>query len=107
MSNDGGRADEPTSYELRPPAPQAPPGAGGPPAPPPPAHIPAPTVPAPTVPATAPDGAAHRGVGGRPGKSPSDPYCHVRVRMPAKGQAVKDGATIFTEVAGGLKIHDS
>lgn len=78
MSNDGGRANEPTSYELRPP--QAPPGAGGPPAPPPPAHIPAPSspapsspasgipapgTPAPTVPATAPDGAAHRVVGGR------------------------------------------
>ncbi|MEU0161321.1 serine/threonine-protein kinase [Streptomyces sp. NPDC006261] len=42
-----------------------------------------------------------------PGRSPSDPYWHVRVRMPAKGQAVKDGATIFTEVTGRLKIHDS
>ncbi|MFZ4263918.1 serine/threonine-protein kinase [Streptomyces arboris] len=70
MSNDGGRANEPTSYELRPPAPQAPPGADAPPAAPPPAHIPAPSspapgTPAPTVPATAPDGAANRVVGGR------------------------------------------
>lgn len=42
-----------------------------------------------------------------PGGKPSDPYWHVRVRTPAKGQAVKDGATIFTEVTGGLNIHDS
>ncbi|MFD3414693.1 hypothetical protein [Streptomyces cyaneofuscatus] len=42
-----------------------------------------------------------------PGGKPSDPYWHVRVRMPAEGQAVKDGATISTEVTGGLKIHDS
>ncbi|WP_251073633.1 hypothetical protein [Streptomyces sp. ISL-111] len=41
-----------------------------------------------------------------PGEKPSDPYRHVRVRTPAKGQAVKDGATIFTEVTG-VKIHDS
>lgn len=42
-----------------------------------------------------------------PGEKKSDPYWHVRVRMPAKGQAAKDGDAIFTEVTAGLKIHDS
>ncbi|MYR95825.1 MULTISPECIES: serine/threonine-protein kinase [unclassified Streptomyces] len=69
MSHDGGRANEPTSYELQPP--RTPPPADGPPAPPPPADAPSPPstppapIPAPTVPATAPDGAANRVVGGR------------------------------------------
>ncbi len=40
-----------------------------------------------------------------PGEKESDPYWHVRVRMPAKGQAAKDGDAIFTEVTEGLKIH--
>lgn len=42
-----------------------------------------------------------------PGEKESDPYWHVRVRMPAKGQAAKDGDAIFTEVTEGLKIHAS
>ncbi|MFJ6610679.1 serine/threonine-protein kinase [Streptomyces sp. NPDC091289] len=42
-----------------------------------------------------------------PGEKKSDPYWHVRVRMPAKGQAAKDGDAIFTEVTEGLKIHAS
>ncbi|MFH8881535.1 serine/threonine-protein kinase [Streptomyces californicus] len=42
-----------------------------------------------------------------PGEKKSDPYWHVRVRMPAKGQAAKDGDAIFAEVVEGLKIHGS
>ncbi|MFJ2022996.1 serine/threonine-protein kinase [Streptomyces sp. NPDC087897] len=42
-----------------------------------------------------------------PGEKKSDPYWHVRVRMPAKGQAAKDGDAIFDEVVEGLKIHGS
>ncbi|WP_097869761.1 serine/threonine-protein kinase [Streptomyces sp. rh34] len=42
-----------------------------------------------------------------PGKKTDDPYWHVRVRMPAKGEAAKDGDAIFTEVTEGLKIHAS
>ncbi|MFH9606372.1 serine/threonine-protein kinase [Streptomyces sp. NPDC017448] len=40
-----------------------------------------------------------------PGEKKSDPYWKVRVRMPAKGQAAKDGEAIFDEVVEGLKIH--
>ncbi|MFJ9621385.1 serine/threonine-protein kinase [Streptomyces sp. NPDC101181] len=39
-----------------------------------------------------------------PGEKKSDPYWHVRVRMPAKGQAAEDGGTIFDEVTAGLKM---
>ncbi|WP_406240753.1 serine/threonine-protein kinase [Streptomyces anulatus] len=42
-----------------------------------------------------------------PGEKESDPYWHVRVRMPAEGQAAKDGDAIFAEVTEGLKIHAS
>ncbi|MFD4174067.1 serine/threonine-protein kinase [Streptomyces anulatus] len=42
-----------------------------------------------------------------PGEKGSDPYWHVRVRMPAEGQAAKDGDAIFAEVTEGLKIHAS
>ncbi len=42
-----------------------------------------------------------------PGEKKSDPYWHVRVRMPAEGQAAKDGDAIYTEVVEGLKIHSS
>ncbi|MFH9196884.1 serine/threonine-protein kinase [Streptomyces anulatus] len=42
-----------------------------------------------------------------PGEKENDPYWHVRVRMPAKGDAAKDGDAIFTEVTEGLKIHAS
>ncbi|MFI1222775.1 MULTISPECIES: serine/threonine-protein kinase [unclassified Streptomyces] len=42
-----------------------------------------------------------------PGEKKSDPYWHVRVRMPAAGQAAKDGDVIFTEVIEGLKIRAS
>ncbi|MCC8478575.1 hypothetical protein LMJ41_11855 [Streptomyces globisporus] len=41
------------------------------------------------------------------GEKKSDPYWHVRVRMPAKGEAAKDGDAIFAEVTEGLKIHAS
>ncbi|MFH8433969.1 serine/threonine-protein kinase [Streptomyces sp. NPDC018007] len=40
-----------------------------------------------------------------PGEKKGDPYWQVRVRMPAKGQAAKDGDAIFAEVVEGLKIH--
>ncbi|MEU5719510.1 serine/threonine-protein kinase [Streptomyces sp. NPDC020403] len=42
-----------------------------------------------------------------PGKTESDPYWHVRVRMPAAGQAAKDGEEIYDEVTERLKIHGS
>ncbi|MFD9504494.1 serine/threonine-protein kinase [Streptomyces sp. NPDC060035] len=42
-----------------------------------------------------------------PGRTASDPYWHVRVKMPAAGQAATDGENIYTEVAARLKIHDS
>ncbi|MFD4022839.1 serine/threonine-protein kinase [Streptomyces sp. NPDC058576] len=42
-----------------------------------------------------------------PGEKKSDPYWHVRVRMPAEGEAAKDGDAIYTEVVAGLKIHSS
>ncbi|MFJ6885223.1 serine/threonine-protein kinase [Streptomyces californicus] len=42
-----------------------------------------------------------------PGEKEGDPYWHVRVRMPAKGQAAQDGDAIFTEVVEGLDIHAS
>ncbi|MET8937372.1 serine/threonine-protein kinase [Streptomyces rubiginosohelvolus] len=42
-----------------------------------------------------------------PGETESDPYWHVRVKTPAKGEAAKDGDAIFAEVTEGLKIHAS
>lgn len=42
-----------------------------------------------------------------PGEKKSDPYWHVRVKTPAKGEAAKDGDAIFAEVTEGLKIHAS
>ncbi|MFB8017165.1 serine/threonine-protein kinase [Streptomyces rubiginosohelvolus] len=42
-----------------------------------------------------------------PGETKSDPYWHVRVKTPAKGEAAKDGDAIFAEVTEGLKIHAS
>ncbi|MFD9540655.1 serine/threonine-protein kinase [Streptomyces sp. NPDC060022] len=42
-----------------------------------------------------------------PGRTADDPYWHVRVKMPAAGQAATDGEKIYTEVAERLKIHDS
>ncbi|WP_234481193.1 serine/threonine-protein kinase, partial [Streptomyces sp. MBT56] len=42
-----------------------------------------------------------------PGEKKSDPYWHVRVKTPAKGEAAKDGNAIFAEVTEGLNIHAS
>lgn len=42
-----------------------------------------------------------------PGRTAGDPYWHVRVKMPAAGQAATDGEKIYAEVAERLKIHDS
>ncbi|ARF74700.1 serine/threonine protein kinase [Kitasatospora albolonga] len=42
-----------------------------------------------------------------PGEKAADPHWNVRVRMPAKGQASRDGEKIFAEAVKGLKIHGS
>ncbi|WP_406453827.1 serine/threonine protein kinase [Streptomyces sp. NBC_00876] len=42
-----------------------------------------------------------------PGPTEKAAYWHVRVEMPAAGQAAKDGEEIFEQVTEGLKIHSS
>lgn len=42
-----------------------------------------------------------------PGGTGRSPYWHVRIEMPAAGQAAKDGEKIFEQVTEGFKIHSS
>ncbi|WUW22127.1 serine/threonine protein kinase [Streptomyces sp. NBC_01463] len=42
-----------------------------------------------------------------PGKTKDSVYWHVRIEMPAAGQAARDGEKIFEQVTEGLKIHSS
>ncbi|MEV7399496.1 serine/threonine-protein kinase [Streptomyces sp. NPDC091267] len=42
-----------------------------------------------------------------PGGTKDAEYWHVRIEMPAAGQAARDGEKIFAQVTEGLKIHSS